>query len=355
METLRKWELGPPKTLTIAITGTCNLACRHCWVEAGVLSAPAHVPARILRRLIREFAALGGEGLRFTGGEPLCHPEWLELMRYSRENGFQTLSLQTNGMLFRGEHMTALRELDFPGLSIQISLDGATAATHDLVRGTGAFTGTLDGILKLVQEGLAGRISLFITEMRHNLEEIPLILEFADSMGINSVSSGAILLCGRAAEGAAVFPPDTEQYLRLLERFDRDLRFRELYRRIGRVAALEWRAGEAARPDCCTFIENPYLTPFGRLYPCVMCHSVEYSVTGVFDKGLAASFVEGAPLWSSLLQLSRSRAEAIPECRDCPGKLCCAGGCMGRAWGSCGNVLGADDRCGVRRAIYHHS
>lgn len=347
--------LRPPKILTIAITGACNLACRHCWVEAGGLSSPGHVPVRLLRRIIKEFAALGGEGIRFTGGEPLCHPKWLDLLQYSRALGFRSLSIQTNGMLFRDEHMAALSGLDFPGFSIQISLDGATAASHDLLRGAGSFTGTMNGILRLVQEGLAGRITLFMTEMRHNLEDIPAILECADSMGISSFRSGALVLCGRAAEGSDVSPPEREQYQQLLERYDRDARFRELYRRIGRVAALEWRAGDTVRQECCTFIENPYLTPSGALYPCLLCHADEFSVTGVFEKGLAAAFIEGAPLWSSLLRISRTRPDSIPECRDCPGNTFCAGGCMGRAWGSRGSFLSADDRCGVRRAIYQHA
>lgn len=352
METVPQGKLRPPRVLTIAITNACNLVCSHCWVEAGALPAPAHVPVWLLRRIIEEFAALGGEGLRFTGGEPLCHPQWLELMRFSRSAGFHTISLQTNGMLFTDEHITAVRELDFPGLSIQISLDGATAAVHDPVRGTGAFDGAMAGILKLVRGGLAQRISLFFTEMRHNLQDLPAVLELADSMGIASVSSGAIVLCGRATEGAAVLPAGSEQYLHLLERYDTDPRFRELYRKIGTIAALEWRAGDAVRQECCTFVENPYLTPAGRLYPCLLCHADEYSVTDVFEKGLIAALAEGAPIWSSLLRISHRRAGAHPECHDCPGKLCCAGGCMGRAWGSCGNLLAVDDRCDARRAIY---
>lgn len=350
----QQFGLRPPETLTVAITGACNLACRHCWVEAGVLSAPPHVPVRALRRILKEFAAIGGKGVRFTGGEPLCHPEWLELLRFSRSLGFRSLALQTNGILLTDEHVTALRELDFPGLSIQISLDGATAATHDLVRGVGSFDGALDGIVKLVQEGLAGRISLFMTEMRHNLDDIPAILEFADSMGLASVSSGALVLCGRGAEGGDVLPAGIEQYRKLLDRYDADPRFRELYQKFGTIAALEWRSGEAPRRECCTFVENPYLTPTGKLYPCLLCHTDEYSVTGVFEKGLVAALAEGAPIWSSLLHISLARADTIQECRDCPVKLCCAGGCMGRAWGSTGNLLAADDRCAARRAVYRY-
>lgn len=352
LERLKREGLRPPKTLTLAITGACNLTCRHCWVEAGAADSAAHVPEKTLRRLLEEFAQLGGEGVRLTGGEPLCHPGWLGLLRCARALGLRGVSLQTNGMLFREEEVAALRELDFPGLSIQISLDGATAPSHDLVRGEGAFQVVLDGLRRLVQGGLAPRLTLFCTEMRHNLEEIPAILELAAELGIGSVVTGTLVLGGRAAEGSQVSAPTPEQYRRLLRRYDSEPGFRALYAKIGKMAVLEWRAAAAPRTECCTFVENPYLTPGGQLYPCLLCHTDAFSVSGVFEKSLADSFAEGAPLWASLLQISRSRADDLEECRECPGRLVCAGGCMGRAWGSCGDLRAADDRCELRRSIY---
>jgi len=344
--------LMPPKMLTLAITGACNLKCCHCWVEAGEATSHVHVPLRTVCRLVEEFAAIGGEGIRITGGEPLSHPHWLDILRFSRSLGLKTITLQTNAMLLREEHLEPLRELDFPGFTIQISLDGVTSRTHDLVRGEGAYNDAMQGIEKLVHEGLGQRISIFFTEMRHNLGEIPELLDFADRMGIGSVSTGSLVLCGRASETSLVAPPRLEQYLSLLERYDHDDNFRELYRKLSTVAALEWREGGANRQECCTFIENPYLTPSGRLYPCLLCHNDEYSVTDVFEKGLVAALAEGAPLWSSLLRISLCRADEIPECQDCSGKPFCGGGCMGRAWGSCGSLMSADDRCETRRAIY---
>jgi radical SAM protein with 4Fe4S-binding SPASM domain len=339
--------------LTLAITGACNLACCHCWVSAGEAASQAPVPQETIRRLLEEFAAIGGAGVRITGGEPLCHPHWLEIVQFACTLGFKSVVLQTNAMLLRDEHLAALRELDFAGLTIQVSLDGVTPRTHDLVRGAGAFSATLQGITGLVHVGLAARVSIFFTEMRHNLAEIPELLDLADRLGLASVAAGSLVLCGRASETSLVAPPGAEQYLGLLERYDLDARFRDLYARLGTVAALEWRKGETVREGCCTFIENPYLTPTGRLYPCLMCHADEYSVTGVFEKGLPAACAEGASLWSSLQLISRCREDEIPECRDCPVKPACGGGCMGRAWGSCGSLMSADDRCGVRRAIHN--
>jgi len=350
-ETLGLAGLRPPGTLTIAITGACNLSCSHCWVGAGEFSSARHVPSRTLRRLLGEFATLGGKGVRLTGGEPLCHPDWLDLLRFAVSTGFSSVALQTNGMLLDDDSVAGLRRLDFPGLGIQISFDGATAKTHDLVRGAGAFDSLLQGVRRLVRAGLGPRTCVFFTEMRHNLVEIPELLELAEQLGVASVATGTLVPCGRAAEDSLVAAPEPAQYLRLLERYHADPEFRRRYEMLGKVAALEWRCGDAPRGEGCTFVENPYLTAEGRLYPCVLCHADPYSVTGVFDKSLEDALGEGAPLWSGLLQASRCRSEAIVKCRTCSERLTCAGGCLGRAWASFGDVLAADDRCELRRAV----
>jgi radical SAM protein with 4Fe4S-binding SPASM domain len=82
-----------------------------------------------------------------------------------------------------------------------------------------------------------------------------------------------------------------------------------------------------------------------------MCHAPDYAVTEVFAKGLHAALREGVPRWSELQLLSRTRATSLSECQDCALRQSCAGGCMGRAWGSFGAFLVAEDRCGQRRLV----
>jgi radical SAM protein with 4Fe4S-binding SPASM domain len=352
IRTLRKAGLHPPKTLTLAITEGCNLRCAHCWVDAALSPLTGHVATPVLRRLMEEFAAMGGEKICFTGGEPLCHPDWQDILGHARTLGFAGVSLQTNSMLIGEAEVAALCRFDFPGLSVQISLDGGAAPSHDRVRGAGAFQGAMVGLERLVKSGLGPRITLFFTEMQHNLEELPAVLELAAGLGLSAVVSGALVLCGRASTGSSLAPADPDQYASLLQRYDTDPRFRQLYEELGTTAALAWRKVNAGPATGCTFAQNPYLTPRGVLYPCVLCHADEFAVSKVFEKGLASALIEGTPLWSSLARISRSRAAKNPACRKCLELETCAGGCMGRAWGSCGNLLAVDDRCEVRKTVY---
>jgi radical SAM protein with 4Fe4S-binding SPASM domain len=344
--------LQPPRTLTMAITGQCNLQCGHCLVEAGSAGSAGHVPERTLRRLLTEFSELGGKGICLTGGEPLCHPAWLRLLQYARSLDMETVAIQTNGLLWSKEAVEAIRSLDFSGLTVQVSLDGATAAAHDLVRGKGAFSGVMAGLEMMVKCGLGQQIRLCFTEMRHNLAEFPELLKLADTMGIKSVQAGTLVRTVRGIRSELLVPPDLEQYLDLRQRLTIDREFSDLYERLGSMAALEWGLENGPCNDCCTFVENPYLSSDGRLFPCLFCHAEHYSVSGVHGKSLAAAFREGTRLWEALMEESRRRAAELAACADCSGRQVCGGGCMGRAWATSGEFCSVDDRCHVRRGIY---
>lgn len=350
LEKLFKSEsLVLPEVLTIAITGECNLRCSHCWVDSGPDSPVSRVAKEDVQRVIDDFAALGGSAIRLTGGEPLLHPEWLELLKLAGAAGLQVL-LQTNGMLFEAEDLRALRGLRLADLDIQISFDGSRAKTHDLVRGEGAFQQALNNVRALVEHGFGGNVSFFFAEMRHNLQELPELFLLAKDLGVRSVSSGSLVMCGRAEGEEVVAPPDPEQYLALLQFYADNHKFQQLYAELGCIAALEWCGTKVARSGC-QFVRTPYLTAGGVIYPCLLCHADRYSVAGVFAKGLPDALIEGVPLWSSLQQLSQQRAATIPECQECSFLQNCAGGCMGRAWGSFGDFLVVEDRCQQRQAV----
>jgi len=350
MEAFVAAGLRPPASLTLALTDDCNLACGHCWVEARPRGRAHWVPGAAARDLIREFAAMGGEELCLTGGEPLLHRDWLALLDTAAQRGLR-LTLQTNALLLGEAELDALLRLAPGGLGLRISLDGADAASHDLVRGAGTFDATLQAVRRLVGHGLGDAITLCFTEMAHNLAEFPQLLELAGELGVGRVGSGTLVAGGRAASAGRLAAPRAEQYLALARRFDADSGFRQRYLAFGMLAALEWWLGRPAPRPCSSLAAAPYLDPAGRLFPCALCHCGEFAVDDVYGRGLTSALAEALPLWSALKRLAGQRADDLDACRDCPERPECAGGCVGRSWGSCGSLTAVDDRCRVRRLL----
>ena len=341
--------LTPPEVLTFSLLDRCNLRCSHCWLESAPSLSGAEVPPLVARGVIRDFAALGGAAIRFTGGEPLLHSAWLELLAFAGATGLKVL-LQTNGTLLDATSVAHLCRLGLSALQIQISLDGATAAVHDRVRGAGSFSRTIAAVQRLVAQGFGRDVAIFFTEMQHNLHELPELFQLAEHLGVGSVSSGSLVVRGRADSEGAVAPPAPLQYEILLERYAEDSQFRKRYDRCGNIAALEW-SNQSTSKHGCNFILKPYLSSRGDLFPCLLCHADNYAVTGVFEKGLAAALVEGLPLWARLQKLSCERPSLLAECQSCPFFKSCAGGCMGRAWESFASFVVSDDRCQQMKTV----
>lgn len=346
--------LKSPQTLTLSITNGCNLFCGHCWPDSHPHEKAPPVPEKILKKLIRGFAGLGGENLIITGGEPMTHPRWLEIMAFScRTMGIRSVCLQTNATLLTETEVSALESADFRNLSIQVSLDGATVKSHDHIRGPGSFVRTMRGLKLLAGSGLRGRTDVAFTELRHNFQEIPQLFELMEEYLFRRVMTSTLVQVGRAAGADGLAPPIPSQYRELLRQYHLDACFRSRYEKMGSVSAIEWYKGKRVPSRRgCVLIEKPYLTADGRMYPCVMFQADEFAAQGFHEQPFEDALAGMIPLWAELQKKSQERMFKLIKCTRCPGRLHCAAGCMGRAYLSHGDILSAEDRCSLRKAVY---
>ncbi|MBI5069928.1 MAG: radical SAM protein [Deltaproteobacteria bacterium] len=342
-----------PRALTLAITSRCALRCRHCLVESGPGAGPGDVPLARCLAVVRELAALGGEEIWLTGGEPMLHAAWGEILAHCGPQRFRTVGLQTSGHLLGEDQVATLRDLSLEGLRVEVSLDGASQRSHDLVRGPGTFRRALDGIHRMARAGMAGRVVVAFTEMRHNLAELPQLLDLADGLGLQGVRSSTLLRGGRAAGGGQVEPPAPEQVQALLARYHGDGAFRALYDELGRAPAIEWWKGRGHRGgEGCLPGERPYLAADGTLYPCALSRAAETAVEGALEGPLSASLAVARGRWGALRARCAGLASPPAACRACPARSSCAGGCPARSGADGGSPLGPEDRCDLRRAVH---
>lgn len=346
--------LSPPKRVTLMITNYCNLSCSHCWPQSSPVDSFLPVPAPKLKRLIRELNRLKVDEICLTGGEPLTHPDWFDVLRHAcGMDSFKQVTLQTNATLLDETVAGQLLELDCKRIQIQVSLDGGKSETHDTVRGKGSFNRTLKGLRRLSEKGLAIQTLLAFTEMEHNFSDLPLILEIADDLGASGCVSGTLVSKGRAKMFDGILPPTPVQYRWLLNFYETDPGFRSRYDRLGNIAALEWLKGRSSSSgQVCSCIETPFIDEKGTIYPCLYLLAPAFASKGVYERSFAAVVADATGSWQALPKLHRRRQQKLKSCKICPGWQHCRGGCAGRAYATTLDFMAVEDRCALRKSVY---
>jgi len=165
----RLWDRDVPLSALIELTHRCNLQCPFCCSQPG--EDPAGTPlgrARLLR-LLEELRALQTLFLTLSGGEPLLHPDLWAVGRQARELEF-AVRLKTNGHALDEEVARRVHEEIAP-FAVEISLHGATAATHDRHTGVPGSFERLRHHLDVAQR-MGLRTTLLALVTRHNEDEL---------------------------------------------------------------------------------------------------------------------------------------------------------------------------------------
>ncbi len=173
-------DLVPGTRLWMYTNFDCNLACDYCCVRSSPQTARRALGVDRVRQLAAEAVAAGVSELILTGGEPFLLPDIDELVAAC--TAVLPTTLLTNGMLFRGRRLDALRRMDKTQLALQISLDSATADLHDQHRGRGSWDRAVAGIRIARAEGFRVRVAATLPyEQSHELAPFH---AFLDSLGI---------------------------------------------------------------------------------------------------------------------------------------------------------------------------
>jgi MoaA/NifB/PqqE/SkfB family radical SAM enzyme len=124
--------LRAPFTVCLWLTDYCNLACKYCY--AMPFSGRRMETARLLR-LVDECRDLGVFDLTLAGGEPLLHPDVLEVITRAVSGGIR-VGLLTNGINLEARMRAELEgRTERRNFIVQISLDSVDPAINNRTRG----------------------------------------------------------------------------------------------------------------------------------------------------------------------------------------------------------------------------
>ena len=186
----------PPRLVAWEITRSCNLSCRHCRAAADKGPYPGELSTEKCFQVIDEIAAVGKPIVILTGGDPMLRENVYDIARYGTDKGLKMV-MSPCGTLLNDENALKLKQAGIERISL--SIDGATAATHDDFRRVkGAFDDVMKGIAAAKRAGLEFQVNTTVTQV--NLKELPQILQLAIDQGAVAFHPFLLVPTGRGRE-----------------------------------------------------------------------------------------------------------------------------------------------------------
>jgi radical SAM protein with 4Fe4S-binding SPASM domain len=342
-----------PYVVSWNLTYRCNLACEHCYLDAGGsplvgsdnFADRSELGTEDCFKVIDEIAAFAPECLTIlTGGEPLLRRDILDIVHRAAERGLWVV-VGTNGVRITENVAARLSEAGARGLSL--SLDALDPGRHDLFRRVrGAWQNTVDGSQILNRAGLPFIVQT--TAGAHNLGELEAIADFAhDRLGAKVWNLYFLVPTGRGQFVSDMTPAQYDEVLASLNRIQRQYSGRMLVNAkcaphyiktvlASGEAEAQTRTYSGGAGGCPAGTHYMGIRPNGDVTPC--------PYLPVFAGSLRrASLTE---LWnsSSLFTDIRRRAALGGRCGACELNPHC-GGCRARAYGMTGDLMAEDPLC----------
>lgn len=210
-------------------TRTCNLKCKHCYMESDAQKYEGELTTEEAKKFIDDLAEFRVPVLLFSGGEPLIRPDFFELAAYAANKGIRP-TLSTNGTLITRE--VAQRIKDIGVGYVGISLDGLREVNDEFRGKEGAFQKAMEGIQNCV--AVDQRVGLRFTINSHNLKELDNIFDFIEEENINRVCFYHLVYSGRGNQMIAqdVSPEQSRQAMETIVRRTIDFENRGLEKEI---------------------------------------------------------------------------------------------------------------------------
>lgn len=320
------------------ITERCNWSCKHCYQNGNRSEdLPLTKLKLILKKMEDAVIQWGKHGtVSLTGGEPFIRGgELYKLMeQIEGSNAFAYYDILSNGSMINDK--VAQKLAGYKKLRrVQVSLEGASDATNDDIRGKGSFKSVMKAIQNLRSSDVDVAVMMTIT--RKNKEEIPALVKLLGEMGVQALALERFIPEGTGI-GLKQFMLDSKELKELYESIYRMainnspvriLLYRPLFALVGRddptVGAL------------CSAGNNALtIMPDGTVYP---CRRLPIPIGNVLTDGLYKIWYGSDVLWTL-----RDSKNLKGKCHDCESLTQCRG-CRAMAYFTTGDYMAEDPQC----------
>jgi len=333
----------------IAVTGACNLRCSHCYVDAARKTAnelTVEEHRDLAEQIRRELTPNPSVHYRvnLTGGEPFMHPRIMEIIEAYHTAGLE-ISISTNALLIRESQMPILAA---QAITFQISLDGATAETHDRNRGRGNFDKTIATIKKLTDHGIRVGINYLLHEQ--NFSELEAAIQLAFDLGCHGFNPINLVHLGRATDTSSGLTrvKDTEAFQRIAQHFSLHPEHNRLFARNSMFSSIGSALLAGITCLSCGVGSRPciYVDQTGNVFPCANTQCEPFRLGNIRQQTIAQLTDRAHPTLTSLRELCVDTLN--PTCGSCDIRRFCGGDCRGETYHTTGDLRSPYIACADR-------
>ena len=169
--------------MNLMITGKCNLNCLHCFNAKDNAPLNTELSYEQILNILDQARDIGIHAFTITGGEPLVHRHFLDIVKAIYERNMMIFELNTNGLLINQKMLDLFKELGCHPL-IKISFDGI--GYHNWMRqNPKAEDLTINAIKLCIKNGF--RVKAQTQVNRKNLDAMYETAEMLNDLGVSEM------------------------------------------------------------------------------------------------------------------------------------------------------------------------
>ena len=313
------------KNIHIHLTSKCNFKCNYCYVPNAVKMKEDILAPSAIQSFLKQIVPKFSPNITLTGGEPMLHPNFFEIVDMIHSDFQLGMILLTNGSLITQENISKI--VSHISL-IQISLDSNNQKINDKLRRKGAYE-TVKNAVELLQKSKAN-YKIACTVSKLNIESLKGLVEtfgnrvlFQPLYRLNDVNNFM------------------EEYY--IEGFE----YYSALKAIPNIEVLRDMTGTIARRKnipclrCSAGNGSLSIDARGDVYPCHMLHHKEFLSGNIHTDSFESIYFDS----ESLKRIRQLTVDNIQECSKCAVKYLCGGACRARNYYMNNNLEDCDAFC----------
>jgi pyrroloquinoline quinone biosynthesis protein E len=303
----------------------------HCSSESS-RQISQDLPLNTIKKVITDFAKLGGQTLEISGGEPLCRRDLPDIVEHA--NGlnlevclfscgiFEQSHLQTDDDGLR-EKVAELRRLGIA--KVLVTLHASNEKDHDEIsRRNGSFRRTSLFAREVVRAGIY--VGVHFVPVGPNFDNMDDLVTYCGDLGVDQVALLRFVPQGRGKEHADILTLNEEETLHLADLLYELQNKKSSLVRVGSHLDFSFVFDEKHQPQRCKAgISKCLVTSQGEVFPCAAFKGLKKFVAGNVNRDTLADLWINSRVFRELRQFDYKKLKG--PCESCRHLKKCRGQC----------------------------